>query len=625
MGRSFENGVASMYKFVSMISFPPISVNKEKKVFIFLFLAVWIYILLRAVFSPIIHDEAESFYIYIQTGNFVPPHAFWDANNHLLNSLFAFISWKLFGTSLIALRLPNVISALIYLFFVYKFAQIVQNRFNRWVFVFSMVFVHFIIEFFAYSRGYGMSMAFLLGAIYYLIRFIGQQKFFQSALMTLFMVLAALSNLTLMNTYLLIHILLFLSLIVYYRKLPKGIFAGTLATQLLIAFPVFVLLADYSLELKSRGALYYGSLDGFWQVTVGSLSKVLFRPFPELFQYAASAVLVAIIILFFYLLYKRCFNKKENVGALVFPLLLGGNIVISLILSKRFGVNYPEDRAAMYYYLLFIGSVFFITDSSLIRDRKWRIALFTPFLLVIIYFFMSLSLLFSSYSPEYRIPIAFYNHLIEVSESRSYPPIVEAYREHRSEWYFINASKGNKLGPLSHELFPSASAEYVVSNDRDFPDWRKNYTEVLFDSPSGMHLLKRKAPVRMELLCASDTAMSCVDSLDFFNFIISETDTLADRNVLFTIEMTVRADAVPFQAAVIAKAGSIDGSTVREQALELERMRPDWSAENGASFRMTMLLPQIPKNTNRILIFFFNKNKVPFQILKSEISMYSYY
>ena len=119
--------------------------------------------------------------------------------------------------------------------------------------------------------------------------------------------------------------------------------------------------------------------------------------------------------------------------------------------------------------------------------------------------------------------------------------------------------------------------------------------------------------------------MAQPDSMEYFNLIVSNTDTLCGKNILFTIDMQVRSNIIPFQAAIIAKANSADGNEVRTHAFELERTQPDWSGADGVHFKISMLLPQIPVGTNQILIFFYNKKQYPFKIISAKTCMYYYF
>ena len=93
------------------------SILSDKKIFLLLSLLIWIYLWLRAFFIPITYDEAATFYHYIHFGRFLPFIAHWDANNHFLNSALSIISYRLLGSSELALRLPNLIFAPLFFYF----------------------------------------------------------------------------------------------------------------------------------------------------------------------------------------------------------------------------------------------------------------------------------------------------------------------------------------------------------------------------------------------------------------------------------------------------------------------------------------------------------------------------
>lgn len=600
------------------------SLFSDKYGIILLLSFVWIYIVLRAIFTPVIHDEAETFFIYIQTGNFLPPDAYVDANNHVLNSLLTFGFYKLFGSELFVLRLANVLAGLIYFYFIYKSSQLVKNRLNRWVFVIALTFIHFVIEFFAYSRGYGLSMAFLMGALYYLMRFVKHPRFRFQALASLYIALAATANLTLLNSYILLHVIIFFGLLVYRKSIPLKIIVATLASQLLLWLPVLYLLLRYSLTLRSAGALYYGSSDGFLSVTAGSLSKVLFRPAPEILLYVLNISFIASLIVFALLLLKRHLFVKEYLFTLVFPVMLGGNLIMTLLLSLFFGVNYPEDRAAMYFILLFAGTVVVLSEAPYAFIKRVRWLLFFPFLLISAQFFMSLSLKFSSYTPEYRIPNSFYDYIMHETAIRPFPPVVEAYKEHRTEWYFTHAANHVIPSPLSYAVYPSSTAEFLITDEQSYSVFKKNYNEVLFDDPSGMYLLQRKQPLNLFQTAYCDTSMLQEDVMEYFNLLIYDADSMKCRNALFNIEISVCSQQEPFQAAIIAKAVSSDGTALRELAFEFERVRLQWPCNEVQVIRTSMLLPDLPAGTTRLILFFFNKTKSPFTIRKASTTLNMY-
>lgn len=76
-----------------------------------------IYAALRAWSVPVVYDEVFTFTHYVITGGFQPFYSLLDANNHVVNSGLTHMSFLVFGDSKLALRLPNLLALLIYLFF----------------------------------------------------------------------------------------------------------------------------------------------------------------------------------------------------------------------------------------------------------------------------------------------------------------------------------------------------------------------------------------------------------------------------------------------------------------------------------------------------------------------------
>jgi hypothetical protein len=586
---------------------------------------IWVYIWLRAIYSPVVHDEAVTFFAYIQTGKFIPPHIFWDANNHILNSFLAFLSYKLFGSSLLALRLPNVLFAVLFFIFIFKIAGFIKNRTNRWVFLLASCFPHFIIEFFAYCRGYGISVALLTASVYFLISYLKNLKSknaFASVILSAFAVTA---NLTLINSFILICGIILIVLLIEWKNINSLSKIKTFASLLFIALPAIILLGKYSLLLKAKNLFYYGSDTGFISVTVKSLSKLLFRINPDVLSTMIICTFLIAAILFILSVLIRKIRKDLVLLDFLFPILLLGNIAATMILSVFMKVNYPEDRIGMYFYLFFTGFICFIADIEMIRNKILRFILFAPFLLVIVQFFFLISMSFSSYTPEYRIPSDFYTYLIQESANKDYPVTIEAYQMHKFEWAFHNSKLDNKLNLISYNNFPSADAEYVISDDFSFPEWKEYYTAVLNDDVSGLRLLKRINNPELKFIAKKDSI--CVPDLcydEYYNFIEFYADSLSGKSLYITLDMTISGTSVPFEAYVMASACDSARNNCKNESIDLDLLKPDWQTFDAGMLKKVILVNELPENTNHVLVFFCNKNKVGFKIKYGCVSIYAF-
>src|SRR5690606_19273783 len=73
-------------------------------------LAVWAYIIARAILVPFIQDEGNSFWMYAHTGEFLPFRSQTVAGNHFRNSFFGAIGYHVWGFSPLGIRWGSVLS-----------------------------------------------------------------------------------------------------------------------------------------------------------------------------------------------------------------------------------------------------------------------------------------------------------------------------------------------------------------------------------------------------------------------------------------------------------------------------------------------------------------------------------
>jgi hypothetical protein len=231
---------------------------------------VWVYLGLRAANIPLIHDEAVTFFTYIQSANFVPPWAYWDANNHFVNSAFGTFFHLLLGTSPFIVRFASWISFLPLLFFVFGIAQNLKSKIARWIWIIPIITTPFFIEFFSLTRGYGMAMSWLIGLIYFTLKYSNPKKNTDLLIISGVGLLATLSSLSVIVVVLIIYGWL---LLVQLKELKNPVLPTFIKW-----FSIFILpqlpLVYYGLLLKEKGLLYYGG-PNFIEITLKSLSLFL--------------------------------------------------------------------------------------------------------------------------------------------------------------------------------------------------------------------------------------------------------------------------------------------------------------------------------------------------------------
>jgi hypothetical protein len=245
-------------------------------------------------------------------------------------------------------------------------------------------------------------------------------------------------------------------------------------------------LLRFSFELRDVGALYYGSLDGFWPVTGKTLCKYVIFYDADWLKWAIGMVAVAIGLLVLILVRRHRFKpfllRPESWGSF----LLIGNVVSILFLAKVMDINYPEDRAAMY----FIPLVLLVFGSVLgqFNKLKWLLValLFFP-----ISFIWQLNLRTSVFTPDQRMSVEFYQQVrnnLQPSDRLCIDPIQQLNwahfeRNYQSQPHFGVAERtfeGNYDVIISNKVFPLTAA------------FKRNYKTLAFDPDNGVIAYRRQ-------------------------------------------------------------------------------------------------------------------------------------
>lgn len=116
----------------------------------FLFL-LWLVCLYRAATQSITHDEAFTWELYL-TGRLGRIFSYYDANNHLLNTLLMWFSVRAFGLSELSMRIPALAGAAVYFAAVYRLSR------GSAVACGLLALNPFVLDFMVAARGYGMGL-----------------------------------------------------------------------------------------------------------------------------------------------------------------------------------------------------------------------------------------------------------------------------------------------------------------------------------------------------------------------------------------------------------------------------------------------------------------------------------
>lgn len=316
-------------------------------------LALFIYVFIRAYNLAFTFDECLS--LDIVKGDQVRGKT---ANNHLLNTWLMYLSYHLFGTKEIYLRLPNVIAFIIYSFFSYKI--LMQSR--KWILMLlgiSLLLLNpYMLDFFSLARGYGLALGFSSGAFYFLLeskKNENQEEYLtRFSLSLLFSLLSAYSNLSFINLNLAILLLFFIEWIYLVKnKINKPaknvtkLFILILLTNLIF----LAVLLKHLFFLKTHNELYFGGQTGFLHDTISNLifDSIYFSNYGKYFWLIIRGIIITLfIITLIYILYYRKYSKICKVTILM-------SILVLICVSQHyfFDALFPVHRTSLLFIPLF--------------------------------------------------------------------------------------------------------------------------------------------------------------------------------------------------------------------------------------------------------------------------------
>lgn len=358
--------------------------KKEKKFLIYAVvvgLIVLTIAVIRSCIASITYDEAYTYLEYVTSNPFEVFKAIFTsekvlANNHLLNSFSVSVIQFIFRIkySAFLIRLPNLISYVVYLVFAYKFAK--KYRYKFFVFT-TLAFCCGLNEFISLARGYGMACAIVMIGIYYLKEWLEDiSKYKYLNLSYLFLMISCYANTT--------CLIIFASIIVFtqlYILINKGIKENMhyIFKNILTIIPIAaltLLIIYFHFKVSSDGLPLYGGHTGFLTDVLGSYPYLYGIEF-----YSSIIAMVIVLILFVFVIRKDILKFNVAWTSLFF-------FAILIIMTLAFDQLWLTRRLLIPSVPLVMLSIFEIIDKI---DDKYKIMLGLITLIPVVSFALSVN------------------------------------------------------------------------------------------------------------------------------------------------------------------------------------------------------------------------------------------
>jgi hypothetical protein len=321
----------------------------------------------KASHSSFTHDESYTYLHYVNS-SVMDIISYRDAftNNHILNSLLMKISQALWGSSELALRLPNILSHILYLVFSYKFF----SRYSMKTVIPFFILMNanpFLIDFFILARGYGIAIGLMTAGLYYYCRYIEKKKTCFHILALTFLGFASLANFALINIF--VGLILIHNLFQFWMERQpftlKNIWLVN-KENLYMTFFFTLIFFEPARKILENKLIDFGGGSGYWHDTVGSLTlaaayDAFYTDYIILFFKAIILVCsVSVLIIGSKILLKKLTFSQELKRVLFFA-----GIFILLILVTNLQKLFMETPFPKHRFALFLYPVFFLLGFSL--------------------------------------------------------------------------------------------------------------------------------------------------------------------------------------------------------------------------------------------------------------------
>lgn len=504
---------------------------------------VFVIILIRCFTIPPFVDEIINLQYYVRPGQFIPFFSPLDANNHLVSTALNYVSYQIFGSNVFFMRVFEALGFVLMFTYLMKLRTFFRSVVVANCFVISLTSCFFIVSYFSLARGYGLSIAFLIAAIYYLLRmFTADQKKTDSLKLGLLISLAVWTNLALLLTACII--LAIASWLIFFQR-NNTLDRTQKIRRFLYLFmsgiiPIFFAIL-FSFELKNAGALWIGGKTGFIQDVVLNL---IFETFGDKgIWYAFVISLAGLIFLIFNIRKIELTHTIKISSALFFGTILG-----TIFLHLLLGINYPQNRAGIHFVVLGIVFSFFVFDTV---KNRWHYLAAVPAGVMLFHFFLNINLSYSTTWKKYNVQKEIYDVVVE--KQKSSPELLTMSGPYfiRTVFEYYSFQEPATLNLIQWKGYPSPIADLVFVTVEDKIENLLPFDTLWHNPISEMTILERRDKLEWQHLSAHtyDPFTTTQNELTLFEFSFTLENYIAiksDLHLLLSCKNEVLHDEIHF-------------------------------------------------------------------------------
>ncbi len=584
------------------------------KIFWLTSFVVFVIVCLRAYCIPFSHDEAATFFFYIQSDNYLPYTAHVYTNNHVLNSCLANICYHIAGSHRFVLRIPNVLAFIVLCFGVYRHFKYFKSLSSKLILVVFFILTFNFLDFFELCRGYGLSFSFMLLGLSYLTDYFNEKKFSSLVYFSLCWQLALCANL------ILIGVLLILLIYVYiFQHRQKVLLSGKNIWLQLVNLFLLWFWIKFSFFYKEKGVLDYGVGNDYWLVTFKSLIFVVFGSDSVWLQALVIILTLGVFAFFIYHTWKNAFFFNDLFTFKLVYLHVLALLVVAYYLQKRvLDVNFPEDRTGLFFYLFFVLSFAIVLDNIPAVYGKITSSVFLASSLVI----FSCSVNFTDFTSWFyhTMPKHVYDTLTKEFEKEKKLFTVGGHRVREMNYAFLNYRGNSVLNGMDNSEEMQMNCDYYFALKIEKPYYRNFYDEIDTDDKWDRVLLKRKEEIEHKPIYENNNKMTVSGNREFYDFKrLPDTSFKSHNPIEVEVELNFEKVPKPFRAFFVMSLANAKGKNVYYKRIPLNWMADDL---NGTVKYIKLTTGNLPDTVTGFGVHIWNIEKEEIKVTLNTIKIY---
>lgn len=523
--------------------------NRFEFIFLFvLFIIILAYINIRAITISLVHDESVSLWAYMIHWNPFPYQGYINTNNHFINSLLGGFFIRLFNTNESwVIRLPNILSFIIYYWAIVGLKPFFRNKFNFYYLFITLIFTPLLLEYMGMARGYGMSMAFMVLAFHQTQAYLQRKRPVNFIFVQLCWILAVYSNLTL--------IVFAMVGMVYVTLIRQKRWHVTYIIGYIFSMLPILYILKYIFYLKNNGMLNVAGKEGFFINTVHSLTHYVWNT-----KGLVLDIILVLIFIFICIVLVLNLLKEKSIfrNHIIIPSFLIMGVANIIIQNLLFDIGFPKNRMGIYLVVFFFIALFYSIDS--LSKSKWY---GLPIAIISIILFIP--------QVNFNYIKLYYNEHLDDELFTKIPAEVKGIPVSTGGrfWATDNEySRKNKLKLMAFQdtkLPTDTLTDYIINTNEIFPELENIYHAIHTDAISEVTLYKRNK--FLNRYKADDNQINIIGSHEFYDLYRKPTK---NNPVFFRCSGILRDMTFYKDVKVVFSAeDSISGKSLRYEALHI--------------------------------------------------------